>query len=226
MSIFSKKFGQRSEPEDLDSGYENPYYTVREPRRDTRNAESERYEERSEDYARRGTPAEEENFYDTRRAPERVSRDDVYEEEEPRSYRERMYEDSDLRRKPEKVVSKPENKGTLYYTPESYRDVRTEMVTALAESHVVVINLRNLVDTPEVVRLVDYVMGAVQVLGASLRRMGGNNLILIPKDVEIDEDDILLPEESYDEDEDYEEEYDEVYDEEYEEAYDDEAYDE
>lgn len=222
MSIFSKKFGQRSEPEDLDSGYENPYYTVREPRRDTRNSEDERYEERSNDYARRSNPADEEDFYDTRRAPERASRDDVYEEEEPRSYRERMYEDADLRRKPEKVVSKPENKGTLYYTPESYRDVRVEIVTALADSHVVVINIRNLVDTPEVVRLIDYVMGAVQVLGASLRRMGGNNLVLVPKDVELDEDDILLPDESEEDEEEYEEEYEEAY----EEIYDDEEYDE
>jgi len=76
-----------------------------------------------------------------------------------------------------------------------------------------------------VVRLVDYIMGAVQVLGASLRRMGGNNLVMIPKDVEIDEEDILVSEEedeaeetdeeyeAYDEYEDYDEDG-EVYDEE------------
>jgi len=59
-------------------------------------------------------------------------------------------------------------------------------------------------------------------LGASLRRMGGNNLVLVPKDVELDEDEILLPDESEEDEEAYEEEYDE----EYEEIYDDEEYDE
>lgn len=217
MSIFSKKLNQRSEPEDLDSGYENPYYTVRENRDRT-----DRRDERMNDYDRRDINEDENDYFETRRAPERAVRGDTYEEEEPRGYRERMYEEEEARRKPRREAEKPaapENKGTLYYTPESYRDVRVEIVTALAESHVVVINLRNLVDTEEVVRLVDYIMGAVQVLGASLRRMGGNNLVMIPKDVEIDEEDILVSEEE-DEAEETDEEYEdydedgEVYDEE------------
>ena len=39
MSIFSKRSTPRSEPEDLDSGYENPYYSVREERRPGRQTE-------------------------------------------------------------------------------------------------------------------------------------------------------------------------------------------
>lgn len=209
MSIFSKKINRRSEPEDLDSGYENPYYSVREDRRDDR-----RDDRRSD-----------EDYFDTRRSDDRAPRGDYYEEErpsrggyeeeEPRGYRERMYEEEVVRRQPEKAPEKPaapENKGTLYYTPESYRDVRVEIVTALKDCHVVVINIRNLTDTPDLVRLVDYLMGAVQVLGATLSRVNGNNLVLVPAGVELDEEELLLS----DEEETFEEEYGEDYDEDYE----------
>ena len=218
MSIFSKRASQRSEPEDLDSGYENPYYTVREDRRDDRR-DDRRVERRDR---------AEEDYYDTRRVSDRAPAADRYEEEEPRGYRERMYEEEQpVRARAEKVEepAAPVNKGTLYYTPESYRDVRVEIVTAVADSHVVVVNIRNLVDEPDMVRLIDYVMGAAQVLGATLRRLGGNNLLLVPKDVEVDEDDILITDDEDVEDEEEEEYYDEEeYEEEYEE--DGEAYDE
>ena len=216
MSIFSKKMNQRSEPEDLDSGYENPYYTVREDR------------DRKEDRRDRS----EDDYYETRRAPERPVRDEYYEEEErraprytggyeeeePRGYRERMYEEEENRRKPAKAPEKPaapENKGTLYFAPESYRDVRVEIVTGVAESHVVVIDIINLVDTDEMVRLLDYIMGAVQVLGATLRRFNGDYLLLIPAGVEINDEDIIIPEESEEDVEEYADE-EEAYDEDYE----------
>ena len=216
MSIFSKKMNQRSEPEDLDSGYENPYYTVREDR------------DRREDRRDRG----EDDYYETRRDSERSAREDYYEEderraprytggyeeEEPRGYRERAYEEEELRRKPAKAPEKPaapENKGTLYFAPESYRDVRVEIVTGVAESHVVMIDITNLVDTDEMVRLLDYIMGAVQVLGASLRRFNGDYLLLVPAGVEVNDEDIVIPEEPQ---EDYDEEYEdeEDFDEDYE----------
>ena len=218
MSIFSRKPNQYSEPEDLDSGYKNPYYTRSERRDDRRD---DRFEDRA------ANRRDEDDLYENRRPVERAPRDEfeddrrslhssVYEEEESaRSYRDRGYDDEPvIRRRPEKAPEKPAapvNKGTLYYTPENYRDLRSEIVNGVAECHVVVVNILNL-ESAELVRLLDYVMGAVQVLGATLRRWGTNNLLLIPKDVEINEEELVIPEdEDLEEDEESYEEYDEDY---------------
>ena len=204
MSIFSKKNNQYGETEDLDSGYNNRYYSQKE-RSETRPV-------------RRGYDesdcAETTDFYGGRQA-ERPVRSSIYDEEESaRYYRDRDYDEEPVRRRAEKesvAPARPENQGTLYYTPESYADVRGEIVGGVAECHVVVVNICNLMGTTEMVRLLDYLMGAVQALGATLRRVGGNNLVLIPADVEIDEEDLLISDdeeelidiEEDDEDEDY-----------------------
>lgn len=188
MSIFSKKNNQFGETEDLDSGYNNRYYNQRE------RSES-RPERRSYDEGGREDTTD---FYGGRQ-PERPARSSVYEEEEnARYYRDRGYEEEPVRRRVDKepvAPARPENQGTLYYTPESYADMRGEIVSGVAECHVVVVNVRNLLGTPDMIRLLDYLMGAVQALGATLRRLGGNNLLLVPADVEIDEDELLIPEE-------------------------------
>lgn len=220
MSIFSRKNTQYNEPEDLDSGYQNPYYNQKDRAERKSYDEDDRVTERDDNNGFYGGRTAERpvraGYYDEEpRAP----RSSVYEEEEnARSYRDRGYVEEPVRRKAEVVEeapARPVNKGTLYYTPESYGDVRAEIVGGVADSHVVVVNIRNLMGTADLVRLLDYVMGAVQVLGGTLRRVGGNNLVLIPADVEVDEEELLLSadedEEELDEEEDYEdyEDYDE-----------------
>ncbi len=188
MSIFSKKNNQYGATEDLDSGYNNRYYTQKD------RSES-RPERRSYDESDRTEATE---FYNGR-PTEKASRSNIYEEEEnARYYRDREYDEEPIRRKAEKepvAPARPENQGTLYYTPENYADVRGEIVCGVAECHVVVVNIRNLLGTGDLVRLLDYLMGAVQALGATLRRMGGNNLVVIPADVEIEDDELLIPDE-------------------------------
>ena len=198
MKDFFKKISKQNEPEDLDTGYDSDYYggaygareTSRpEPRRE---AETDRYDERYErdSYAR------------------------GYVEEDARGYREPAYREE---REPEPEVVAPVNAGTLYYTPETYRDCREAIVSGLAESHVVVVNMKNL-DAAATVRLFDYIMGAVQVLEADMTRLNATALLLAPKDLEVTEDDLrslfaartTTPVDEIEEDED--EAYDEAYD--------------
>lgn len=206
MSIFSRKNNQFTESEDLDSGYNNRYYnnqkdTSRE-RRDDRDRDIDRDRqsggyEGNDFYS--GRPAERPSPYDAPRDRATSSgRSDIYEEEEnARNARGRGYDEpvrGRVEKEPEKPA-RPVNKGTLYYTPEGYGDVRADIVMGVADSHVVIVNIRNLLGSEELVRLLDYIMGAVQALGATLRRWGSTNLLLIPVGVEIDEEDLVLPEE-------------------------------
>ena len=203
MSIFSKKNNQYGATEELDSGYNNRYYAQK-------NRPESRPERRDYDENDRAETTE---FYNGR-PTEKATRSNIYEEEEnARYYRDRDYDEEPVRRKAERepvAPARPENQGTLYYTPENYADVRGEIVGGVAECHVVVVNIRNLMGTGDLVRLLDYLMGAVQALGATLRRMGGNNLVLIPADVEVEDDELLIPEEDeiMESEEDYEEEED------------------
>lgn len=132
----------------------------------------------------------------------------------------------------------------LYFTPSTYRDCREGIVKGLATGHVVVVRLRKL-EAGDVLRLFDYMMGAVLALDGELVRPASTTVVLVPKDVELKEEDIepdeeeelvLADEESDEEyDEDEYDEYDEEdtyengeygsYDEdEYEDEYDEEEY--
>jgi hypothetical protein len=111
----------------------------------------------------------------------------------------------------------------LYYTPATYRDCREGIVKGLAAGHVVVVRLADL-EASDVLRLFDYMMGAVLALNAELVRPEATTVVLVPDGVELDEDELELDDEEYEDDEDYEdEEYDE--DEDYEE-YDEDEYEE
>lgn len=138
-------------------------------------------------------------------------RDSVYEEEDAPGYTERT---RDSRRTEAPVA--PQNKGTEYFTPETCQDCREDIVCDLADSHAVVVNL-SLLDSKNMTRLLDYIMGAVQALGADIRRLEGNYILLSPAGVEVSDDEIELPEAV---EEDFEEDYaeDEMYDEVAEEA--------
>ncbi len=139
---------------------------------------------------------------------------------------------------PEPVFTPAPAPEYLYFTPATYRDCREGIVKGLAAGHVVVVRLRNL-EANDVLRLFDYMMGAVLALEGELVRPAATTVVLVPKDVELNEDELepdddeLEDEEDdeneYDEDEEYEdEEYedgeyaDEEYEEEYEEEYDEE----
>ena len=221
MKDFFKKLSKpQPEVEDLDTGYDSEYYAGSYDKADRRedNRSADRYEER--DYrAERTDRAErvesEDNFY----AP----RGGLYVEEDAPAYRERVEE------KVEPVFTPEPAPEYLYYTPATYRDCREGIVKGLAAGHVVVVRLGDL-EASDVLRLFDYMMGAVLALDAELVRPEATTVVLVPDGVELDEDELELDdedEEEYEDDEEYDEdeEYEEYDEEEYEE-YDEEEYEE
>ena len=186
FNSFSKKFSNQPEPEDLDTGYDSDYYDSayrggddRAERRDDRVERVDREERRDDRYA-----------YGDRR--------DSYEGGYGRGYREadapsyRPYEPT--RREP----ARPANMGTLYFTPEAYGECREAVVSGLMGSHVVVVNIAEL-EAADLMRLLDYIMGAAQVLESDMFRLNASTLVFAPKGVEIDESEIELPEEDVEE---------------------------
>ena len=216
MKDFFKKFTKpQTEVEDLDSGYDSEYYAGSYDKADRRD---DRRDDRQDD--RR--PAGEPERFDR---AERYDRDDsyyaprggLYVEEDAPAYRERVQ----VEEKVEPVFTPEPAPEYLYYTPATYRDCREGIVKGLAAGHVVVVRLADL-EATDVLRLFDYMMGAVLALNAELVRPEATTVVLVPDGVELDEDELELDdEEEYeDEDEDYE---DEEYDEE---EYDEEEYEE
>ena len=208
MKDFFKKFSKpQTEVEDLDSGYDSEYYagSYDNRRSDDRRSEEPRSEERR--------PAEETGRYD-RDDSFYAPRGGLYVEEDAPAYRERVEE------RVEPVFTPEPAPEYLYYTPATYRDCREGIVKGLAAGHVVVVRLGDL-EASDVLRLFDYMMGAVLALDAELVRPEATTVVLVPDGVELDEDELDLDdEEDEDEYEDDEEEYDE--DEEYEEYEEDE----
>ena len=220
MKDFFKKLSEpQPEVEDLDTGYDSEYYAGSYDKADRRedNRSADRYEER--DYrAERTDRAErvesEDNFY--------TPRGGLYVEEDAPAYRERVEE------KVEPVFTPEPAPEYLYYTPATYRDCREGIVKGLAAGHVVVVRLGDL-EASDVLRLFDYMMGAVLALNAELVRPEATTVVLVPDGVELDEDELELDddEDEYEDDEenDEDEEYEEYDEEEYEE-YDEEEYEE
>ena len=119
----------------------------------------------------------------------------------------------------------------LYFTPSTYRDCREGIVKGLSSGHVVVVRLGGL-EATDVLRLFDYMMGAVQALDGELVRPRATTVVLLPNGVELDETELDLADADEDEDdaddeyEDDEYEDDEYEDEEYEDEYDESEEDE
>ena len=201
MKDFFKKFTKpQTEVEDLDSGYDSEYY-----------AGSYDKEERVSDENRSEDSRFENNDY---YAP----RGGLYVEQDAPAYRERPEE------RVEPVFTPEPAPEYLYFTPATYRDCREGIVKGLAAGHVVVVRLGDL-EATDVLRLFDYMMGAVLALEAELVRPEATTVVLVPAGVELDEDELELDDEDeyedeYEDDEEYEDEYEE--DEEYEEEYDEE----
>ncbi len=254
MKDFFKKLSKpQAEVDDLDIGYDNEYYAgynrdgdrrdgdrrdsdrreddrPADDRRDDRWEERpvDRWEERHADDRRDDRPAERE---DDRWADRRS--DDYYTpssggwQEAPASSYRRADEKS------EPVLSPAPAPEYLYFTPASYRDCREGIVKGLSAGHVVVVRLGNL-EASDVLRLFDYMMGAVLALEAELARPRATTVVLLPQGIELNEDALELDddEDEYDEDDEYEEdeedeESDDEDDDEYEEtAEDDDDYEE
>ena len=194
MKDFFKKFTKpQTEVEDLDSGYDSEYY-----------AGSYDKEERVSDENRSEDSRFENNDY---YAP----RGGLYVEQDAPAYRERPEE------RVEPVFAPEPAPEYLYFTPATYRDCREGIVKGLAAGHVVVVRLGDL-EATDVLRLFDYMMGAVLALEAELVRPEATTVVLVPAGVELDDEDEY--EDEYEDDEEYEDEYEE--DEEYEEEYDEE----
>ena len=244
MKDFFKKLGKtQNEVEDLDSGYDSEYYTGsydkadrrddrRDDRYDDRRSADDRYDDRrmGDRFDDRRDDRRDDRYYDDRRPADTAERFDrdagyaaprggLYVEEDAPAYRERVEE------KAEPVFTPEPAPEYLYYTPATYRDCREGIVKGLAAGHVVVVRLGDL-EANDVLRLFDYMMGAVLALNAELIRPEATTVVLVPDGVELDEDELELDDEDEDEDEEYdeseeydedEEEYDEDEEEEYEE---------
>ncbi len=192
MKDFFKKLSRtQDDVEDLDTGYDSEYYQGsydRDRRQDDRRPD--RYEDRTPEadrYAPRG-----------------------WQEADAPAYRERPEE------KIEPVFAPEPAPEYLYFTPASYRDCREGIVRGLAAGHVVVVRLGEL-ESNDVLRLFDYMMGAVLALEGEIVRPQATTVVLLPNGVALDEDALELDEEDEEDDEDGEE-----YEEEYEDEYDDE----
>lgn len=163
MKDFFKKIS-KNEIDDLDSGYNGDYYG----------------------HAYNSQPSESEHTdspYDL---------EDAYRREEPANDYGHCLRTSYAPRAEKHVepeVKTPVNAGTLYFVPETYKDGREDIVNALAESHVVVVNVK-LLETADMVRMMDYIMGAVQVLEADMTRLNATAILLAPKGLEVTEDDM------------------------------------
>lgn len=219
MKDFFKKFSKpQPEVEDLDTGYDSEYYAGSYDKTDRRedSRPADRYEERDyrSERAERVDRAERVEREDDFRAPR-----GLYEEEDAPAYRERVEE------KVEPVFAPEPAPEYLYYTPATYRDCREGIVKGLAAGHVVVVRLADL-EATDVLRLFDYMMGAVLALNAELVRPEATTVVLVPDGVELDEDELELDDEDEDEYEDDEEYDEEEYDEDEYEEYDEEEYEE
>ena len=225
MKDFFKKFTKpQTEIEDLDSGYDSEYYAGSYDKNDRKTEErrdaDRRYDDQRAEDGRFNDrrPAENrfENRVDNRVANgERFDRDDsyyaprsaLYVEEDAPAYRERVEE------KVEPVFAPEPAPEYLYYTPASYRDCREGIVKGLAAGHVVVVRLGDL-EATDVLRLFDYMMGAVLALNAELVRPEATTVVLVPDGVELDEDELELDDEDeYEDDEEDEYEDEEEYEE-------------
>lgn len=223
---YDERYDDRRGDDRYDERYDERYDDRRGDRQDDRRDDrrGDYYDDRRRTDDRRQDDRRTDDRRDTRNGyegdeyvarPRRRERD-TYEEQDAPGYTERTREDARRRSQPEA----PKNKGTLYFAPESCQDGREDMVCQLADSHAIVVDL-NALDGKNLTRMLDYLMGAVQALGADIRRVQGQYILLSPAGVEVTDQELDLPpeeaeEEEYIEEEDYVEE--EVYDEETEEA--------
>ena len=222
MKDFWKKLNRQPETDtDLDTGYDSDYYVGSYPenrgddrRMDDRRVDDRRVDDRRMDDRRMDDRRMDDSAYDDRRYDNRVyddrrvddrayddrryddrrAEDRGYYDEPAPVYRDRGYEEETRREEPTPEV-KPEN---LYFTPATYKDCREAIVKGMASGHVVVIRVSKM-DAANLLRLFDYVMGAALALEADMFRTSSDIIVLAPNGVEVDEDELDIPEDEDDE---------------------------
>ena len=235
MKDLWKKLNRQPETDtDLDTGYDSDYYVGSYPenrggraddrRTDDRRTDDRRYDDRRTDDRyddRRADDRYDDRRYDDRRyddrryddrryddryADDRLADDRGYYDDPAPTYRDRGYAEEPRREEPAPEV-KPEH---LYFTPATYKDCREAIVKGMASGHIVVIRVSKL-DTANLLRLFDYVMGAALALEADMFRTSPEIIVIAPNGVEVDEDELEIPEDEdeYDEYDEYEDGYDE-----------------
>ena len=167
----------------------------RDDRQDDRRG-NRRTEERADSRPARRSTTYEEPEYDSR-----TSRRYAEEEEQPYI---------PPQRRPVVVAEpdpEPAGADTLYFVPTSDKDSREDMVDGMRDGHVVVVSVVKL-EVPEVIRLSDYIQGAVYALEGDLFRLDRTTVVMVPKGVEVDPDTLDIPEEDADDIDEEEEEDD------------------
>ena len=235
MKDLWKKLNRQPETDtDLDTGYDSDYYVGSYPedrggraddrrtddrrtddrrtddRYDDRRAD-DRYDDRRTDDCRYDDRRTDDRRYDDRRyddryADDRRADDRGYYDDPAPTYRDRGYAE-ELRREEPAPEVKPEH---LYFTPATYKDCREAIVKGMASGHIVVVRVSKL-DTENLLRLFDYMMGAALALEADMFRTSPEIIVIAPNGVEVDEDELEIPEDEdeYDEYDEYEDGYDE-----------------
>ncbi len=211
MKDLLKKMGNQDETEDLNTGYNDDYYdgAYNEPprhqddgrqndgRQNSRRQQDGSYEEY--DRRERRQVQDDRNRYpdEAYNEPPYVSRrqGNGYEENSGRNGYGQPAEERPRRRT---VMSEPDpiprNAGTLYFTPDAYKDDRKAIADGLRGSHVVVISVARLSQS-DIARLSDFVLGVSLALEGELYRLNRTTIVMEPKGVEVDPDELELPDE-------------------------------
>ncbi len=125
-----------------------------------------------------------------------------WQEADAPSYRDREREREDVRSEP--VFEPAPAPEYRYFVPESYNECHEGIADGLSAGHVVVVRVSHM-EKDEVRFLFAFMQGAVMVVKGSLVCPTSGIVVLLPKDVELDEDELeSIDEEAYAEDEDAE----------------------
>ncbi len=178
-----------------DDRRDNDRDSYRDDRRDN-DRDSYRYDRRDNDR---------DSYRDDRRDNDRDSyRDDRRDYDRRDDYRDSRLSRARMEERPEEAVFEPDPAPEyLYFTPSNYSDCREGIVRGLCAGHVVVVRLGDL-EAADVLRLFDYMMGAVIALEADLVRPQATTVVLLPYGAELDESILDIDEDDedleYDED--------------------------
>ena len=69
-------------------------------------------------------------------------------------------------------------------TPKAYEDAR-EITDYLMNGNTIILNLEGAIDKATIVRIIDYLKGAVQVVGGMITKVGKTTLVIAPKNVDV-----------------------------------------
>lgn len=187
---------QKASKNDRNNAVEDDYYSPREKAQSDNREKNGGYEE--PDYVSNADAYDDEagaDFY-YRPYSKNGASEDVQEVDEPVSD-----ETDDGQNAAEGEATETES----FFRPESFADEREAMVDELLSGYIVYVNCSRL-EKADLVRLFDYLSGAVQACSAELTRLDKNTIVMIPASSSVSPDDLTPPEdEIYDGIDDYSE---------------------